>query len=245
MYTVKQLARLAGITPRTLHHYDSIGLLKPTGIAANGYRTYGPDALLRLQQILFYRELDLPLDNIRRLLDQPGYNAIAALQQHRTALHNRRERLDRLLTTLDETILHLKGLKPMTDAELFKPFTDAEQATMEAEAEQLYDPEIVKASSRRWKAYSAAEKQRIFDEGNQIYRDIIASIPLGPASEAAQAGVARWRTHMDYFWTPNDEQLLGIARGYVHDPRFRANFDQMHPQLAEFMLAAVNFYLRN
>ncbi len=132
----------------------------------------------------------------------------------------------------------------MSDAELFKPFSDEEQSVMEAEAEQLYDPEIVKASSRRWKAYSAAEKQHIFDEGNAIYRDLIAAIPLGPASDTAQACIDRWRAHMSYFWTPNDEQLLGIAQGYVQDPRFRANFDQMHPQLAEFVLAAVQFYLQ-
>ena len=244
MLTVKQLSRLAGITPRTLRHYDAVGLLKPTVIGSNGYRYYDRSALLRLQQILFYRELDLPLDAIRTILDQPGFDALSALQQHRAAIQTRRSHLDRVLDTVDATILHLKGQYPMSDAELFKPFSDEEQSVMEAEAEQLYDPEIVKASSRRWKAYSAAEKQHIFDEGNAIYRDLIAAIPLGPASDTAQACIDRWRAHMSYFWTPNDEQLLGIAQGYVQDPRFRANFDQMHPQLAEFVLAAVQFYLQ-
>jgi DNA-binding transcriptional MerR regulator len=244
MLTVKQLSRLAGITPRALRHYDAVGLLKPTAIGSNGYRYYDRSALLRLQQILFYRELDLPLDAIRTILDQPGFDAMSALQQHRAALQTRRSHLDRLLETVDSTILHLKGQYPMSDSELFKPFSDEEQSALEAEAEQLYDPEIVKASSRRWKTYTAAEKQRIFDEGNAIYRDLIAAIPLGPASDTAQACIARWRAHMSYFWTPNDEQLLGIAQGYVHDPRFRANFDQMHPQLAEFVLAAVQIYLQ-
>ena len=79
MYTVQQLARLAGITPRTLRHYDAIGLLKPTRVGENGYRYYGSEALLRLQSILLYRELDMPLEDIRRVLDNPGYHPRQAL----------------------------------------------------------------------------------------------------------------------------------------------------------------------
>src|SRR5512146_2001246 len=115
MFTVKQLSRLAGVTPRTLHHYDAIGLLKPSRVGQNGYRYYGPEALLRLQQILFYRELDMPLEDIKRLMARRGFDELKALEGHRDALSQRLARLNRLIQTVDKTILHLKGKAAMDD----------------------------------------------------------------------------------------------------------------------------------
>ena len=111
MYTVKQLSKLAGVTPRTLHHYDAIGLLKPSQVGANGYRYYGDESLLLLQQILFYRELELPLETIKEILARPGFEAQSALEGHRLELRKRITRLERLLGTVDETLTHLKGKK--------------------------------------------------------------------------------------------------------------------------------------
>jgi hypothetical protein len=108
---------------------------------------------------------------------------------------------------------------------------------------QIYDPEIVKASNKKWKSYSAAEKQRIGEEGNAIYRDMLLAMPKGASSPEAQACVERWRRHIEYFWNPNDEQLLGLANGYNDDPRFKANFDRIHPDLAAFMRSAVGIYV--
>jgi DNA-binding transcriptional MerR regulator len=243
MFTIKQLAEIAGVTPRTLHYYDRIGLLEPSRVGANGYRYYDHTALLRLQQILLYRELDLPLERIREILDSPGFDPVGALESHKDELARRRDRLEQLIATVDDTILHLKGKKDMNDRELFRAFSDEEQAQMEKEAMQLYDPEIVKASNRKWKAYTAEEKQRIFDEGNAIYLALVAAIPQGPDSPAAQAGVEHWRRHMDHFWTPNLEQLVALADHYSLEPRFKANFDQIDPRLAEFMGKAVRSYV--
>jgi DNA-binding transcriptional MerR regulator len=97
MFTVKQLSNLAGVTPRTLHHYDQIGLLKPSRVGENGYRYYGEEALVRLQQILFYRELGLPLDDIRKIVGRHDFDVLAALEQHKTELAARRARLERLI----------------------------------------------------------------------------------------------------------------------------------------------------
>src|SRR5574342_951893 len=110
-FTVKQLSKMAGITPRTLHYYDEIGLLKPTRVAENGYRYYGDESLLRLQQILFYRELDLPLDEIKKIMGRRDFDVLGALHSHRDALKKRVARLNRLLQTVDNTINHLKGNK--------------------------------------------------------------------------------------------------------------------------------------
>jgi hypothetical protein len=154
-------------------------------------------------------------------------------------------RLNRLLNTVDNTINHLKGNTIMSEKSLFEGFSEEEQEKYAAEAEELYGAESVRASMQKWKAYSADEKKRIMDEGSQNYKDMIAAMPKGADSLEAQAIVRRWRKHMDYFWTPNLDQLLALANGYYEDPRFKATFDKMHPQLAEFMRDAVKVYVAN
>jgi DNA-binding transcriptional MerR regulator len=243
MFTVKQLAKMAGVTPRTLHHYDDIGLLKPSRVGDNGYRYYGEEAMLKLQQILFYRELGLPLEDIRKIIGRRDFDVLGALRGHKKALGRQLERLNRLLNTVDNTINHLKGVTTMSEKGLFEGFSEEEQEKYALEAEQMYDPEIVRASNRKWKAYPAAKKEQILAEGKAIYTDMIAAMPKGAASVEVQAIVDRWRKHMVYFWTPNLDQLLGLAEGYNTDPRFKANFDRMHPKLAEFMRAAVKIYV--
>jgi MerR family transcriptional regulator, thiopeptide resistance regulator len=243
MYTVKQLSTLAGVTPRTLHHYDKIGLLKPESVGENGYRYYGEKSMLRLQQILFYRELDMPLDEIKKIMGRRDFDVLAALESHKLDLQKRISRLEHLIETVDKTILHLKGENTMSPKGLFEGFSEEEQERYAKEAEQLYDPETVRESNRKWKAYSAEKKQAIMAEGNHVYLDMIAAMPKGADSPEAQAIVERWRKHMDYFWTPELEQLSKLANGYVDDPQFRANFDKMHPQLAEFMRDAVRVYV--
>ena len=243
MFTVKQLSKLAGVTPRTLHHYDQIGLLKPTRVGENGYRYYGEDSLLRLQQILLYRELDLPLDDIKKIVGRRDFDVLGALQSHKDALQKQAARLDRLLVTVDNTIQHLKGEKPMSEQGYFEGFSEEQQEKYAQEAEQIYDPETVRASNRKWKSYSAAKKESILAEGKAIYLDLIAALPKGADSPETQTLIQRWRDHMDYFWTPNLDQLAAIADGYVNDPRFRANFDKMSAGLAEFMQEAVKVYV--
>lgn len=243
MFTVKQLSKLAGITPRTLHYYDQIGLLKPTVLGENGYRYYGDESLLRLQQILIYRELDLPLEAIKKILDRRDFDVLSALEGHREQLQERIRRLERVILTVNETITFLRGETTMNQKQLFEPFNEEQQAEYEKEAMQMYDPAIVKASNKKWKNYTPAEKQRIADEGNAVYLGFVKAMPQGPASPEAQACVESWRRHMDYFWTPNEDQLLGLAQGYNSDPRFKANFDKIHPDLAAFVLEAVKIYL--
>ncbi len=131
----------------------------------------------------------------------------------------------------------------MSEKGLFEGFSEEQQEKYALEAEQMYDPETVRESNRKWKVYSAAKKESILKEGNAIYVDMIAIMPKGAASAEAQDIVERWRKHMDYFWTPNLDQLVALAEGYVNDPRFKANFDQMHPQLAAFMNEAVKVYV--
>jgi MerR family transcriptional regulator, thiopeptide resistance regulator len=245
MFTVKQLSKIAGITPRTLHYYDEIGLLKPSQVGANGYRYYGEEALLRLQQILLYRELDMPLEDIQHILAHRDFDVQDALEKHKQELGKRIMRLERLIRTVDSTLDYLKGKKAMSEKGLFEVFSEEQQAEYEKEAMQMYDPETVKASNKKWKSYTTAEKQRIGEEGNAVYQDLILAMPKGAASPEVQACIERWRKHMEYFWVPDDEQLLGLANLYNDDPRFKANFDKIHPDLAAFMRSAVSVYVEN
>jgi len=245
MFTVKQLSKLAGVTPRTLHHYDAIGLLKPSRVGDNGYRYYGEESVLRLQQILFYRELDIPLEDIKKIMGRRDFDVLGALHSHKDALQKQVARLNRLINTVDNTINHLKGNNAMSNKAYFEGFSEEEQEKYALEAEQLYDPETVGESNRKWKAYSAAKKEAIMAEGKAIYTDMIAAMPKGADSKEVQGIVERWRKHMDYFWTPKLDQLLALVNGYNDDPRFKANFDKMHPQLAEFMREAVKIYVAN
>ncbi len=244
MYTVKRLSDLAGVTVRTLHHYDEIGLLKPSSVGANGYRYYEEEALYRLQQILFYREMAIPLSEIKELMASRDFDVIAALESHKAALGNEIQRLSRLTQTIDKTILHLKGKKKMSPKNLFDGFTAEEEQRYEEEAAQMYDPEIVHASNKRWKNYSEAEKKRMLDEGKRVYQDMIAVMDKQPSAPGVQAIVARWHKHMQYFWSPNDEQLLGLADLYNTNPAFLERYENIRQGLASFMREAIKVYVK-
>jgi len=126
----------------------------------------------------------------------------------------------------------------------FAGFSEEEQGRYAAEAEALYG-ESVRESNRKWKAYPSSKKDAIMAEGQAVYTDMISAMPKGAGSAEVQSIVERWRRHLEYFWTPNLDQLLALANGYNDEPRFKANFDKMHPQLAEFMREAVSVYVTN
>ena len=125
------------------------------------------------------------------MLFRSDYDLVDALESHKRALGRKKERLERLIRTVDDTIFYLQGKKDMSKKQLFEAFSDEQQEEYARQAEQMYDPEIVKASNRRWKAYSPVEKQRIFDEGNRIYTDMVAAMPKGAESAEVQEIVER------------------------------------------------------
>src|ERR1051325_6047635 len=124
-YTVKQVARMSGVSVHTLHFYDETGLLKPACIGANGYLFYEEPQLLRLQQILFYREMGFELKQIKRILGRRDFEIVAALQSHRKVLQKNRARTRRLIETIEKTIQHLKGSRKMKSQEMFVGFSVA------------------------------------------------------------------------------------------------------------------------
>jgi DNA-binding transcriptional MerR regulator len=240
-YTVKQLSDLAGVSRRTLHYYDQIGLLQPQSVAANGYRRYGRADLLRLQQILFYRELGLSLEQIGRLLDDPRFDALNALLEHRSALLKGVQRLERLVGTVEQTILMLKGDLPMDEQRLFDVFNEEQQKEYEAEAIRRWGDEV-RVSTQKWNSYTAEQKAAIGAEGEANYRQMLAHMAEGPQSPAVQAAVAKWHQHMRYFYEPSVELLEGLGHMYNQDPRFQETFRKLHPDFPAFLEQAITYY---
>jgi len=244
MYTVKQLADLAGISPRTLHYYDEIELLKPSSYGDNRYRYYDDEAMLRLQQILFYREMGLSLGQIQELLDQPDFDVLEALLAHKTALGKQVERLNRLINTVDKTITYLNGGIEMSKKEIFAGFSEELQEQYAEEARQRWDPQLVDESMKRWKSYSPEKQKAIIAEGGEIYTEIFENMEEGLKTDdpEIQAGVAKWHQNMRYFYEPTIDILSGLGQAYRDSPDFRATFEKFSPEFPEFLCEAIQVY---
>ena len=241
-YTVKEIADIAGVSRRTLHYYDQIDLLKPSTIGKNGYRFYEEEAILQLQQILFYRELDFSLNDISEMMKRPDYDRLESMTAHRAALQKRVGRLNKLITTIDQTILHLNGELEMTTDDLFEGFDEETREAYAEEAAQRWDPEQVKASNQRWKNYSAEKQRQIIEESKHINLDLLAHMDEGHDSEAVQAIVGRWYEHISHFYQPTLAIFRGLGRGYQEDPAFAAFYEKLHPDMPAFFRQAIDYY---
>jgi len=242
--TVKKLAEIAGISVGTLHYYDDIYLLKPPWQAENGYRYYDDDAVMRLQQILFYREFELKLSEIKAILDEPDFDLLTALHAHRDELMAKIERLQDLIKTVDHTILHLIGEIKMSKKQLFSGFTQVEEKRYEVEARQRWGDQEAGASYQRWNSYTPEQKDTIKSEGDAIYLDLVSAIEVekSPTSSEVQATIARWHQHLRYFYQPSVARLQGLGQMYIDSPEFASRFRELHPDLPEFMRDAINHY---
>lgn len=248
-YTVKALARLTGVTERTLRWYDAIGLLPPQGTTAAGYRIYGPEQVDRLQQILFYRALGLGLEEIKAILDDPRFDRQEALQSHLTALRERREQLDGLIRAVERTLLETKGEITMTDKEKFSALKQQIVAENEskygAESRKTYGDEAVDAGNRAILAMDGGKMaawQALDEELRQALEQAVRTgeTPAGEEGQRIAALHAKWLTHT---LRPYDAaRHAGIARLYVMDERFTAYYDRAVPGCAQFLCDAVAVY---
>lgn len=244
MRTVRQVAKAAGISVRTLHHYDAIGLLKPSEIGDNGYRYYSQAEMLRLQQILFYRELGFALAEIGSLLDDPKFDLLNALRGHRAALAEKIEHYGDLIRTVDLTIASLEKEEAMDDNDLYKGIPPETRDRWEREAEVFWGVETVRAARAKAATFSKAKIAQIKAEMEEIQQAFRHHFQAGsePGSEAVQALTARHCAWVSHSWTPNAESFKGLGRVYVEHPEFRANFDSGLPGCAEFIAEAMAIY---
>jgi DNA-binding transcriptional MerR regulator len=248
--TVKQLAAISGVTVRTLHHYDEIGLLKPASVGANGYRYYGRRELLRLQRILFHRELGVPLGEVAGLLDLEGEDQIGVLRQHREKLEAERERYGILIATIDQTIAQLKGDRLMANADLYKGFSEEKQAGYEAWLIERYG-EPMRVGIEQSKVHHArlprAEQQAAMEalgkELQEVEEALAGALHNGvdPASDAVDLLIARHRAWVGAMWGRpcSPAAYSGLADLYLAHPDFVARYERIEAGFTAYLTSAM------
>lgn len=237
---MKEVARIGGLTVRTLHHYDAIGLLCPRLRSKAGYRLYTEADLLRLQQIVVYRELGVPLDQIRSIMDDPAFEPRAALVEQRERLRERAEQTQGMLRAVDAALRVLDGEEVIDMSELFDGF-DPSQYEDEARARWGHTDAYAE-SARRTKGYSTEDWVRIQRETDELMQRIAALRAAGasPSDPAAMDLAEEHRQQIDRFYYPCRHEIhRGLARMYVEDSRFTANLDRYGEGVAAFLSAAI------
>lgn len=248
-YTVSEVARLSGVSVRALHHYDEIGLLKPDHVGENGYRYYGHQTLLRLQQILLHREMGLSLSAIAKVLDDPAFDSLSALEAHRAHLAAEAQRYQALLETVDRTLAQLKGDADMKDKDLYLGFDPKKQAEHESWLEARYGEGIkaeIAASKAKMKDWGASDYASAQGEVEQIEADMAKALAQGlPAdSEATRAIAGRLHAWVARAWKrpPNRDAFIGLAGLYADHPEFRARYESRAEGLTEYLGLAMIAY---
>ncbi|WP_054706341.1 MerR family transcriptional regulator [Bacillus sp. JCM 19041] len=244
-YTVKKLAELAGVSSRTLRYYDEIGLLKPERINSSGYRIYGQTQVNLLQQILFYRELDVDLETIMKLVTAGSFHSEKALIQHRNLLLKKRDRLNRIIATVERTIQSEKGVVNMSDQEKFEAFKE----NLIKENEANYGSEIRKAYSDKTIDKSNAKLRGLSPEEYKAMQakeqEVLALLPKALAtndyqSEATKQLVQAHKEWLMYSWKSySKEAHRGLATMYQADERFANYYNQIVDGGAAFLSDAI------
>lgn len=248
-YTVSQLAKLSGVSVRTLRHYDQMGLVVPRR-GDNNYRLYGPDELDRLQQVLLYREADMPLADIRRLLDDPAFDVRDALSEHLHELVFRREHIEKLIANVEKTLASMKGTRPMNDEEKFEGFKknliDENERAYGKEIRERWGDGAIDASNAKVMALGEDRYREVKELEEQVKKALRSGMEEGdPAGPEAQHAVDLHRQWLCAFWDQgaySKEAHCGMAEMYVADERFKAYYDDVAPGAAEFLRDAVRVY---
>jgi DNA-binding transcriptional MerR regulator len=246
-YTVKELANLSGVSVRTLHYYDEIGLLKPAQYGENGYRYYEQEQLLRLQQILFFRELDFTLTDIQEMLESSEFNQLEALKSQKNLLSQKMNRLQMLIETIDKTIMYMKGETNMSDKEMYYGFDDPKQKQYEQELKGRYGKGVekhIEESKQRMKNWSKDDYVKVKELADEINKEIVAVIDKDISSPEVQAIIQKHFEWINRFYTPTKEVYSGLGDLYVDHPDFRKLYDGYHPRLAEFLQDAMKHYAK-
>lgn len=240
--TVKEVSRLCGVSVRTLHYYDEIGLLRPGNLSEAGYRIYGEEELLRLQQILFFRELGFPLKQIRAIMQEPSFDTQDALQKQRELLALKRDRILGLLRLIDNT---LKGEHTMSFHEFDESALETARKKYADEVKERWgNTAAYEQSEERAALYQKEDWARIEGEANKIFEKFAEHMDLPPSDPKVQALVGEWQQHItESYYECTDEILAGLGEMYTADERFKKNLDAHAKGLADFMAQAIKHYV--
>ena len=248
-YTVKQLAEIAGISARTLRHYDKIGLLKPARINSSGYRIYTSNEVDLLQQILFFRALDIPLKKINKIIDDDTFDNLSALKEHKISLQEKQYQLKVLIDTLDKTIVSTEKGIIMNDKDKFEGFKekliDDNEKRYGKEVRAKYGDEVVNRSNSKVRGMSQDQMKHADALATEIIQTLKDAFSTGdPSSDIAQRAVMLHKEWLECYWpTYSKEAHAGVVQMYVDDERFTAYYDADQPRTAKFLRDAVMIYV--
>lgn len=247
-YTVKKLGNMAGISTRTLRYYDEIGILKPARVNSSGYRIYGQAEVNKLQQILFYRELGVSLEDIGEIISNPSFDETYALAQHREKLLARREQLNMLIANVEKTIAFNEGRIIMSDKEKFEGF----KSKMIEDNEQKYGSEIrekygadsVDRSNKKLSSMTEEQYKELEALSDSVIQTLNEAYKTGdPSGELAQKAAGLHHKWLTYMWDGySKEAHVNLAQMYVDDERFRQYYDKNQSGTAEFLREAILIY---
>lgn len=232
---------------RTLRFYDEIGLFKPASKGSNGYRYYEKDQLFILQQILFYRALGIELSQIQKIVADPKFDKIQALQAHRETLKKEAKKTQVLIKTIDKTLAHLQKETPMKDSEIYKGFDPKIQTAYEEYLVANYGDRArknIEESKRRTKNWKKEDFEKVGRDYAEIHKALKQAMEKGlvATDPAVQERIKAHYEVVNRFWTPTREAYISLGRNYCDFPEFRKHFDRFHPKLAEYIATAIKVF---
>ncbi|AWB29630.1 MerR family transcriptional regulator [Clostridium botulinum] len=250
-YKIKEVADMAGISVRMLHHYDKIGLLDPESVSDAGYRLYSDENLDRLQQILFFKELNFPLQEIKIILDSPNFNKKEALETHKQLLLEKKIRLEKIIQSVDKTISSIEGGIKMNKKEVLGAFDMTEieehQKKYSEEVKNKYgNTSAYKESNEKTSKYTKEDWNNIMKDWDIIYKKLANLMDKNPDDKEVQEYIHQFREHISKnFYDCTPEIFRGLGELYVNDERFTANIDKYKTGLSKFLREAINVYCDN
>jgi DNA-binding transcriptional MerR regulator len=247
MYSISDLAELAGVTIKTLRHYDKIELLKPKLRKESGYRYYGREEMLRLQQILFFKELDFPLNEIKLIMNDRSYNPLIQLKLQKQNLLNKVKRYKKLLCTIDKTINEFENNQGneimITDEELYEGFSKEQSESYRKEAIERWGADEVLQTEMNIKKLGKEGWKLLKQKGEKINLALAKLMDKYPEHPDVQEQIIIFHDYLDNFYQVSPERLLCLGKMYVEDKRFTDNYEKYRPGLAIFLNKAIEYYV--
>lgn len=248
-YTVKELAKISGVSIRTLHWYDEIGLLQPAYTGGNGYRYYEHEQLLLLQQILFFRELGFELKQIKKILGRSDFDQMVALSSHREVLQKQIVRTKKLVKTIDKTLKHLKGEIKMKDQEMYLGFSREIQAEYEKQIIDRFGQQgktAIEESKKNIEHWSKADWKEVKEQFAKICRDLVSCIKNNVSFEdkEVQKIIAKHFAWLSKFWTPTKETYAQHGK-FIEESELRKAYEEYHPHLPQYICRAIEYFAQH
>ena len=241
-YTIKKLADIAGISVRTLHYYDEIGLLKPQYRHDNGYRYYGVEEVMLLQQIMFFRELGFSLDEIRTIISSPDFDVSEALEQHRDLLLKKDERLRELINTVERTMSKKGKRSTLKIKEFYQGFSNEQIEKYREEVRSRWGSKTLEESEKKVIDMGQEKFIALQAEGGKIFKTIMENMSEGYDGKFIQELIAEWRKWLENFHHYSEEEIVELGQAYSQHADFIKFFKQYSDDLPVFLTRAIEHY---